>query len=149
MTKEELLEMIDKRYPSNKIHVLSYCESEDEFFTEDTVVRNVDFGGKVKRKHICVYTNEGENIPHIHIESNSRGGVKFSCCVKLLSAEYFKHGTHLDELNNKQTKILDKVMRSRYSVDKTVWEQCVDVWKAHFETNIDIIKQPDYTLLNK
>lgn len=139
---------------------------DDEFITEDMIVRD-NLPGHIKGTNtvkIEVYTNEGDNVPHFHIEN----GQGFSCCPKLYSAEYFDHGWHTDMLNKKQSKFIDRLLRKSFGKDRTVWQECVRVWckypqnlgydpRATDEENaINMAKyplppassQPDYTTLN-
>ncbi len=142
---------------------------ENETLNEDLIVKNnlpghIDGGNIVK---IEVYTNEGENIPHFHIEND-----KFSCCVEIFKCAYFVHSWHTDTLNNSQAKRINKIMKSKYTnignVPISVWQKCVMVWNrypkdlgynpnATDEENLinmskyqlpDASQQPDYSKLN-
>ncbi|MBR6289434.1 MAG: hypothetical protein IKR19_08865 [Acholeplasmatales bacterium] len=159
---------IDESY--NKVLIGTFPWPEDEALNEDLISSgnlpgHIDGGNNVK---IEIYTNEGENVPHFHIE-----GKKFSCCVRLYSCGYFPHGTHTDILNNVQARYINKIMQQKYTKigEKTItnWQQCDIVWnryphnlgydpsatKEENENNMakyhvkDADEQPDYSNLNR
>ena len=99
--------------------------------------------------NINVYTNEGKNIPHFHIE-NDKG---FSCCVRIYECNYFVHSWHQNTLNKKQAKEIDRLLRQRCKTESiTVWQKIVQVWNGSSVNKVsdvlpDASEQPDYTQL--
>ena len=105
-----------------------------------------------KLMEVYVHSNEGENVPHFHVRDYSRSNVhELDICIKFEKAEYFSHGAHQGTLKTKETKELDRMLRT-YSdkYGETYWQRAVRVWNAHSSGDPlpTDIEQPDYSLLN-
>lgn len=107
--------------------------------------------GFIGQHEIYIETDDEIQIPHFHIRDKDDWD-KFHTCVKIETAEYFKHGSKDGELNNKECKALDKFMRQPYkNRGITNWQHICDSWD---DNNSDVIipdhtVQPDYTQLNR
>ncbi len=102
------------------------------------------FSGKCT---IEIYSSEGENIPHFHIEVVDGS---FSCCICIFENRFFTHGKHKDVLVRKDWKTLDDWMRKTSGKDKSKnnWEYMATVWDSIYgQNNYDTIDQPDYTTI--
>lgn len=132
---------------------ISIPENEEiETSLQEDNVATVSFSGHIdggNQMKIRVYTNEGQNIPHFHIE-NDKG---FSCCVMIYECNYFIHSWHQNTLIKKQAKELDKTLRRNYKSESiTIWQKIVEVWNSGLVNNPKVIPdasaQPDYTQLS-
>lgn len=101
---------------------------------------------------IDVYGGEGD-IPHFHITGENG---KFKTCIKIYSAEYFKHGTKQGELSNKGARELNDWLQSENKIaanGNTNWEVIRLMWElsnpnCRFPESKKVKKQPNYTTLN-
>ena len=85
---------------------------------------------------LAVWESEGPGYPHFHFYKNCKpeGGIPFSKrngggCICFESANYFKHGRHVDILNKTEIKGLINFLKSPYpGTDHTVWYQLLFGW---------------------
>lgn len=109
--------------------------------------------GFIDEFEIVIYTDDPDNIPHMHILDASTHGDNFSSCVKLESAEYFSHGgKYVDKFNSKQRKVFNDFMKSkpsRVTMYKTNYQYACEMWNGNnSKTTVDgTQEQPDYTKL--
>ena len=100
--------------------------------------------GNLFKGKIFVYSREGFNEPHFHIIRYRH----LDCCIKILSNEYFIHGTHTGTLNNKEAEIL----YNWFKKDKNNWTRIINERNKHINDKNFLIPIdypiPDYTRLN-
>lgn len=107
---------------------------------------------------VYVKTNDGGNIPHVHIRDANTQGELFETCVELGNNRYFLHGGIKDILNKKQCKSFNNFMHEEIhtrTYNGTMYEFAVDMWnKNNSNVNIDIKYDmedkpiiPDYTTI--
>lgn len=69
--------------------------------------------GNIDGLYLLIWTNDPGWIPHFHIFDNPNPKkATFDACLKLETAEYFKHGQHIDILNGKQMKKLVQLLNT-------------------------------------
>lgn len=112
---------------------------------------------------VYIRTDDGGNIPHVHIWDTGTKGKKFSTCVKLTAPEYFPHGgRYKDVFNTKQKKAFAAFMRAQANLkakwlggQPTNYEYCCFLWNEN-NSNVNVEVQydendnsiiPDYSLL--
>ena len=137
---EELLEM----FRINTVNDITFIEDECDI---EKLIHNIECREKCGNLHygtMFIYNKEGINIPHFHIKRFKHP----SCCIKILSNEYFIHGMHTGTLNNKEAKILYKW----FIEDKNRWLRIINVWNKHIQNDSDKISinspLPDYKNIN-
>lgn len=83
--------------------------------------------GKTGSYEIWVYNREGDGIPHFHIINEEEN---FSCYVKILECDYFKHTGKEDILNNKLKKSLVHFLKSPHKRLRNYsnWEYLCACW---------------------
>ena len=100
---------------------------------------------------VTVYGGEG-SIPHFHIYDKQ---TKRQICVKILEADYFKHGKYQDELFRDEVKDLAKWLKLPHEAKRhpnykiTNYERICDLWDENnpkYELPAKIT-MPDYTKL--
>ena len=105
---------------------------------------------------VYVKTNDGGNVPHVHIRDANTQGRLFETCVELARNKYYLHGYINDILNKKQCKAFNKFMHDEIhtrTFNGTVYEFAVDMWnRNNSNTNIEVQYDtedkpiiPDYT----
>lgn len=84
---------------------------------------------------VYIRTDDGGNIPHVHVWGRDTKGKKFSTCVKLTTPEYFHHGgRYKDVFNSKQKKAFVDFMSNKRpprlvgDLPRTGYELCVALW---------------------
>ena len=96
---------------------------------------------------VWIYDEEGDGIPHFHIVNREKN---FSCCVKILECDYFKHSGKDDILNSKLRKNLVAFLTSKHKyLPVTNWDYLCAAWNDN-NSNYEIpipTKMPDYTKL--
>lgn len=129
-----------------------------EFLTESELLTEMARVGFLDELEICVYTDDGGNIPHVHIRDVATRGKNFDACVKLEYPEYFEHGSHTDFLNTKQKHQLNDFMNEvpAKGVFRTNYEKAVYMWNDN-NSNRDVELEyyddgrviiPDYSTLH-
>ncbi len=114
--------------------------------------------GFLDKLEVCVFTDDGGNIPHIHVRDITTRGHEFETCVRLDTNQYFLHGKHQDTFNNRGCKAINEFMNapSKNKKYQNNYEYAVDMWndnnsnatiEPQFDTNGKIIV-PDYNQLN-
>lgn len=89
---------------------------------------------------ICVFPNEGKNIPHFHI-TNKQNSIDI--CVEIKNAAFFKHGhKHIGELNKKECKHLYNYLNKD---NKYWWIELIKLWNKNNNDTLDFtIDIPKY-----
>ena len=129
-----------------------------EFLSESELLTEMARVGFLDDLEICVYTDDGGNIPNVHIRDVATRGRNFDACVKLESPEYFDHGSHTDTLSTKQKQQLNDFMNKAPAkgVFRTNYEKAVYVWNDN-NSNRDVefeyyddgrVIVPDYSTLH-
>lgn len=107
---------------------------------------------------VYVRTDDGGNIPHVHIWDKGIHGKKFETCVQLKTNTYFLHNGYTDTFNISQKKAFAQFMKSKPQNKRyaTYYEFAVDMWNANnsvenvefkYDDKGDVII-PDYTQLS-
>lgn len=101
-----------------------------------------------RKFEVYVWTDDGGNIPHVHVRSIDRS---FETCVKLTKAEYFHHGNYKGEFNSKEKKAFYKFMKAKSKNERysTNYEYACSMWNDN-NSNISISenhKMPNYSQL--
>lgn len=98
---------------------------------------------------IRVWPNDKGGIPHFHVYtedvSNLDKKTGIDCAIRINEARYFKHNSHLDELNSSQRKELNRLLRKeRMYKGKSIipWEEICREWNAHDA----VVKKADMTM---
>ena len=126
--------------------------------TEDCFMEMARVGfvpvGTTKTIEVYVHTDDPGKTPHFHVRKYGKNNqFEWETCIQYEKAEYFLHGKYKDKLpNQKITKELDKMMRTKKSGDKygrTYFDYAVEMWNDNNSDVIlpDDIIQPDYTKL--
>lgn len=103
--------------------------------------------GKTGNYEIWIYNREGDGIPHFRIVNEEED---FSCCVRILECDYFKHTGKEDTLNTKLKKSLNTFLKSPHRKNKKItnWEYLCACWddnNSNYELPDDIGENmPDY-----
>ena len=129
-----------------------------KFLSESELLTEMARVGFLDDLEICVYTDDGGNIPNVHIRDVATRGRNFDACVKLESPEYFDHGSHTDTLSTKQKQQLNDFMNKAPAkgVFRTNYEKAVYVWNDN-NSNRDVefeyyddgrVIVPDYSTLH-
>ena len=110
---------------------------------------------------VYIRTDDGGNIPHVHVWDRGTKGKEFSTCIKLTTPEYFPHGgRYKDVFNSKQKRAFVEFMNKKTPetrIDKpaTNYQRCCSLWNQN-NSNVNVEVQydennnpiiPDYTLL--
>ena len=98
---------------------------------------------------VYIRTNDGGNIPHVHIWDTGTKGKRFNSCVKLTSPEYFPHGgKYKDTFSSKQKDAFVEFMKEvRTFSNKRVpamtnYEYCCFLWNEN-NSNVSVEVQYD------
>ena len=149
--KNEIIEL-DKKDIMNMVEeAAKQVLHEREILNEMARVGYID--GQLE---VYVKTNDGRNVPHVHIRDANTQGRLFETCVELARNKYFLHGNKNDILNKKQCKDFNKFMHDEIhtrTYNGTMYEFAVDMWNSN-NSNVNIEVQydtedkpiiPDYT----
>lgn len=94
---------------------------------------------------VYVRTDDGGNIPHVHIRDTNTQGKRFETCVQLEKNAYFLHGKYKDKMNGNVCKdfnaFMHKEIHSR-TFNGTMYEFAVDMWNKN-NSNVNIEVQYD------
>lgn len=142
---DSLMEMVDS------FDRIKICELElpfDDILNEDKMA-DIDLKG-VGLCYIYVYNNEGDNIPHFHLQSKDKKGPKYKldCAIKINENRYFDHGIHKDTLNSKQIKELKaKLEKINPETENTYWKDIQNAFYNNFPncTEKRVDEMPDYS----
>lgn len=93
---------------------------------------------------VYVRTDDGGNIPHVHIRDTNTQGEEFETCVQLEKNAYFLHGKYKDKMNTSQRKSFAEFMESPSKTKRynTNYEFAIDMWNAN-NSNVNIEVQYD------
>lgn len=103
---------------------------------------------------LCVYSGEGP-VPHFHFKNTESGT---EGCLKILEADYFKHGRYQAELNSKERKTIYEFLQKEDEESKGFAEKgttnfkvvCYEWNKNNPENKIPLTSTvPDYANLKK
>lgn len=130
-------------------------ETLNEIGQLDEMARVGYVGGEYE---VYVRTNDGGNIPHVHIRDTNTQGNLFETCVELERNRYFLHGNIQDTLSQKECKAFNRFMHEEMhsrTFNGTMYEFAVDMWnKNNSHVNIDVKYDtndkpiiPDYTTI--
>ena len=109
----------------------------ESFELKETVLNEMARIGKFDDLEVYVRTNDGGNIPHMHIWDSTTRGSRFHTCIRLDKAEYFHHTGKEDKLNSRQRKDLVNLLQAPYRrFNITNWERLLIEWN---DNNSDII----------
>lgn len=108
---------------------------------------------------VYVHTDDGGNIPHVHVRDAETQGKKFETCISLLKSEYFLHGKYKDKISTSIANEFADFMESpsRNKRYNTNYEYAVDMWNDN-NSNVNITPKydengnviiPNYRNLNK
>lgn len=99
---------------------------------------------------LWVWPKEGGYVPHFHFWTVDR---KIGGCLKLESAEYFKHGKHQSELGSHQRRQLCEFLQkpAKNFPGLTNWQVVLGMWNSsNPQAQVDLNQQmPNYKELNK
>jgi hypothetical protein len=92
---------------------------------------------------VYVHTDDGGNIPHVHIRDTATRGLQFETCVSLIKSAYFLHGHYRDTMNNNMARDFAVFMESpsRNKKYKSNYEYAVDMWN---DNNSNTCITPQY-----
>ena len=118
-------------------------------------------GGDFGEFHIELGENEGENIPHFHLDNQeTSANKKKKSAIRLDMNRYFIHGDKIYRLNSKERKhliiwLLQKPI-TKINLDdnkklpKNNWENLVNMWNNYYpESKINKNYFPNYSTLCK
>lgn len=135
---------------SSKLNIGIFSLEGGELITEDTAVRASKLKGSGYIK-IDIYTNEGEQKPHFHLEKVQDRSKKMA--IELFFPRVFDHGTkYKNFLNDNEKAPLNKLLTTSCSKDQSisVWEYMKNIWLTKFISSqklySDVI-QPDFSKL--
>lgn len=100
--------------------------------TEEQVTARMDFCGRECK--ISVYNNEGDRIPHFHLETvgSVNKKQKLDCCICINEPRYFIHGKHTDTLTDSEAEELYNILKGKSDIDgfkdKSVWDMIKASW---------------------
>ena len=87
---------------------------------------------------VRVWPNDNGGIPHFHVytEDDSERCKKtgIDCAIRINEARYFKHNSHIDELNSSQRKELNCLLETpKLYKGKTIipWQEICKEWNSH------------------
>lgn len=91
---------------------------------------------------VYVKTNDGGNIPHVHIRDTNTKGRLFETCVQLETNTYFLHGHIQQTLTRKQCRDFNAFMHEEINTrtfNGTMYEFAVFMWNCNnSNTNIEV-----------
>ena len=92
---------------------------------------------------VYVHTDDGGNIPHVHVRDRATRGRKFETCVELKTNNYFLHGKYKSVMNNEMARQFAEFMEERPKNTKyqNNYELSVDMWNLN-NSNEEVV--PDY-----
>lgn len=101
---------------------------------------------------IIVYTDDPDNIPHVHVIDKETHGEKFNICVKLEIAEYFIHSKKSNnKFNSIQREGFDNFMSEKPSNKRynSNYEYACSMWNDNNSQQYinETLEKPDYTKL--
>lgn len=94
---------------------------------------------------VYVKTNDGGNIPHVHIRDTNTQGRLFETCVQLESNTYFLHGHIQQTLKRNQCRAFNAFMHEEIhtrTFNGTMYEFAVFMWNNN-NSNVNIEVQYD------
>ena len=105
--------------------------------------------------------NEGENIPHFHLDNGEIGKKKKKTAIMLNMPFYFLHGDKTYKFNSKEKKLFCLWLKQRPSLiakgnikpDGTLpinnWENLACMWNRYYPQAAIKMTIPDYSTLSK
>ena len=111
---------------------------------------------------VYVKTDDGGNIPHVHVRDINSQGKLFETCIELKSNRYFLHGKYTQTLTKAQCRQFNAYMHEEIhtkTFNGTVYELAVDMWNynnsrvkvqvEYDEQNQPVFPNYDTIILNK
>ena len=102
--------------------------------------------------------NEGNNIPHFHLDNKEIGNKQKKTSIRLDIPYYFLHGDKRYILNSKERKELVKWLNEKPSEGvlpdkngekpKTNWQALVNVWNIYYPQAMVSCNMPNYSILS-
>lgn len=105
--------------------------------------------------------NEGENIPHFHLDNGETGKKQKKTAIRIDMPYYFLHGDKIYILNSKERKILiawlntkpekSKINKNNETgeLPKNNWENLRNMWNNYYPQAKITCNQVDYSNLCK
>lgn len=137
----------------NNLFVLN-LDGDDGKILNEISIGSINFSGKAGNCKIFIRTEEGENVPHFHIESMNIKNNKpaFKSAIKIFEANYFLHGQYKSTLNNKQKEVLNNFLNepfknsnyNKWQIIRNEWFRANNEDMSYGESRIP---QPNYNML--
>ena len=117
-------------------------------------------GGKNNGFKVELGENEGENIPHFHLDNGETGKKQKKTAIMIDKPYYFLHGDKTYILNSKERKILIAWLNARPiykkgnedengKPPKNNWENLRNMWNNYYPQAKITCPMPNYNLLEK
>ena len=146
--------------------ILFFCYDKEKFLMNlkeivDKVLAEERNGNDFLEFNVQLGENEGENIPHFHLDNGEVGKKKKKTAIRLDMPFYFLHGDKTYILSSKEKKLFVLWIKSKPKkivkgneqdgeLPQNNWENLRNMWNNYYpQAKINCSDTPNYSLLEK